>query len=34
MDTTSVYELDTVALNQNYGVIDFYLYNFPKKVPR
>lgn len=32
LDKESVYEIDAVALNQNYGVIDFYIYNYPKKV--
>lgn len=26
-DKTAVYELDAVALDQNYGVIDFYVYH-------
>ncbi len=32
LDPESVYEIDAVALNQNFGVIDFYLYSFPKEV--
>jgi hypothetical protein len=29
-DKTVEYELDSVALNQNYGVIDFYVYDHQK----
>lgn len=32
LDKDSAYEIDAVALDQNYGVIDFYLYSFPEKV--
>jgi len=30
LDQNLVYEIDAVALAQNYGVIDFYIYSFPK----
>jgi len=30
LDKTKVYKIDAVALNQNYGVIDFYIYGYPK----
>ena len=32
LDKESVYEIDAVALNQNYGVIDFYIYQFPEEI--
>jgi len=32
LDKNLVYELDAVALAQNYGVIDFYIYGYPKVV--
>ena len=34
LDKSAVYEIDAIALNQNYGVIDFYVYRFPKKVSK
>ena len=30
LDKQSTYEIDAVALNQNYGVIDFYIYGRPQ----
>lgn len=32
LDKTRIYEIDAVAVNQNYGTIDFYVYDFPRKV--
>ncbi|MHC4837599.1 MAG: hypothetical protein ACYTF3_05380 [Planctomycetota bacterium] len=32
LDQASTYEIDAVALAQNYGVIDFYIYDFPERV--
>ena len=32
LNKESVYEIDAIALNQNYGVIDFYIYQFPREI--
>jgi hypothetical protein len=32
LDKSAVYEIDAAALDQNYGVIQFYLYRLPKRV--
>jgi hypothetical protein len=32
LDKSAVYEIDAVALDQNYGVIHFYAYGLPKRV--
>ncbi len=34
LNRDSVYELDAIALNQNYSVIDFYLYTYPRELER
>ena len=32
VDRKAVHEIDAVALGQNYGVIDFYIFEYPKKI--
>jgi len=34
LDKKHIHELDAVALDQNYGVIDFYVYSRPQEVPK
>lgn len=32
LDRKAIHEIDAVALDQNYGVIDFYIYDYPMKI--
>jgi len=32
MDRAGVYEIDAIALGQNYGVIDFYVFDSPRRL--